>query len=622
MFHQIFDPINHSLGQSALVAALPLLTVFVLLGVVKLRAQWAALISLAVSIIVAVAVDSMPVGQALSAGAEGAAFGMFPIMWIVVNAIWVYTMTVSSGHFDVLRRSFAAVSPDQRIQALIIAFCFGALLEALAGFGAPVAIESVMLFALGFPKLKAASIALVANTAPVAFGAMAVPITTLAKITALPEHDLAATIGRQTPVLATIVPLALVFMVDGRRGIRQTWPAAVVAGGVFAVLQFGCSNYISIPLTDIVAALGAALAVVALLRVWRPAELLRVDTPAEEELQALLKAATVSAHAVELGADRTVGSSTAIATPPTRRAAPHTSPPADAGARGRDRAAAARAEAAAMQRAGYPEATPAPLPDYGTSGVPRTLPHDSGAEIARAYAPYLIIIAVFGVAQVSVIKNILARRSLSFAWPGLHIQTPAGKTPSAVTFTFGWLPAAGTLLLVAGLITMLVLGIKPAQALRDYASTLAQLKWAILTVAAVLGLAYVMNLSGQTITIGKWMAGAGGLFALLSPILGWLGVAVTGSDTSSNALFGTLQVAAAQSAHLPPVLLAAANSSGGVLGKMVSPQNLTIAAASVGLPGTEGDLLRKISLWTAAFLAFMCVLVYLQSTDVLSWMLP
>jgi lactate permease len=599
MFHQIFDPINHSLGQSALVAALPLLTVFVLLGVVKLRAQWATLISLAVSIIVAVAVYSMPVGQALSAGAEGAAFGMLPIMWIVVNAIWVYAMTVSSGHFDVLRRSFATVSPDQRIQALIIAFCFGALLEALAGFGAPVAIESVMLFALGFPKLKAASIALVANTAPVAFGAMAVPITTLAKITALPEHDLAATIGRQTPVLATIVPLALVFMVDGRRGIRQTWPAAVVAGGVFAVLQFGCSNYISIPLTDIVASLGAALAVVALLRVWRPAELLRVDTLAEEELQAHLKAATASAHAVELGAGRTVGSSTATATPSIRRAAPHTSPPA-----------------------GYPEATPAPLPDYGTSGVPRTLSHDSGAEIARAYAPYLIIIAVFAVAQVGVIKNILARGSLSFAWPGLHIQTPAGKTPSAVTFTFGWLPAAGTLLLVAGLITMLVLGIKPAQALREYASTLAQLKWAIVTVAAVLGLAYVMNLSGQTITIGKWMAGVGGLFALLSPILGWLGVAVTGSDTSSNALFGTLQVAAAQSAHLPPVLLAAANSSGGVLGKMVSPQNLAIAAASVGLPGQEGDLLRKISLWTAAFLAFMCVLVYLQSTDVLSWMLP
>ena len=604
MFHQIFDPINQSLGQSALVAALPLLTVFVLLGVVKLRAQWAALISLAVSIIVAVAVDSMPVGQALSAGAEGAAFGMLPIMWIVVNAIWVYTMTVSSGHFDVLRRSFATVSPDQRIQALIIAFCFGALLEALAGFGAPVAIESVMLFALGFPKLKAASIALVANTAPVAFGAMAVPITTLAKITALPEHDLAATIGRQTPVLATIVPLALVFMVDGRRGIRQTWPAAVVAGGVFAVLQFGCSNYVSIPLTDIVASLGAALAVVALLRVWRPAELLRVDTLAEEELQAHLKAATASAHAVELGAGRTVGSSTATATPSIRRAAPHTSPPAD------------------MQRAGYPEATPAPLPDYGTAGVPRTLSHDSGAEIARAYAPYLIIIAVFAVAQVGVIKNILARGSLSFAWPGLHIQTPAGKTPSAVTFTFGWLPAAGTLLLVAGLITMLVLGIKPAQALREYASTLAQLKWAIVTVAAVLGLAYVMNLSGQTITIGKWMAGVGGLFALLSPILGWLGVAVTGSDTSSNALFGTLQVAAAQSAHLPPVLLAAANSSGGVLGKMVSPQNLAIAAASVGMPGKEGDLLRKIGLWTAAFLALMCVLVYLQSTDVLSWMLP
>jgi len=209
-----------------------------------------------------------------------------------------------------------------------------------------------------------------------------------------------------------------------------------------------------------------------------------------------------------------------------------------------------------------------------------------------------------------------------FAWPGLHIRTPAGKEPSAVTFTFGWLPAAGTLLLIAGLITMLILRITPAQAARDYARSFDQLKWAVLTVAAVLALAYVMNLSGQTITIGRWMAGAGAAFAFLSPILGWLGVAVTGSDTSSNALFGTLQVSAANGAGLPPVLLASANSSGGVLGKMISPQNLAIAAAAVGLHGQEGDLLRKVLPWSLGFLAFMCVLVYLQSTSVLSWMLP
>ncbi len=589
MYDQIFDPINHSLGQSAIFAALPLLTVFVLLGVFKLRAQWAALIALAVSILVAIVVYSMPVGQTLSAAGEGAAFGIFPIMWIVVNAIWVYTMTVTTGHFDVLRRSFATVSPDQRVQAIIIAFCFGALLEALAGFGTPVAITSVMLLALGFSKIKAATVALVANTAPVAFGAIAVPITTLAKITNLPEQDLASVVGRQTPVLAIFVPLALVFMVDGKRGLRQTWPVALLAGVVFGVLQFLCSNYISIPLTDIIAALGAAMVIVLFLRVWQPSEVLHVESLSEEDVQNRLSAATASAHAVELGGSR--GSSS-------------------------DRASKdSSADQAAAQAKGAADGS-------GATGPSAERAPDSRSDVLKAYAPYLIIIAVFSIAQIGFVAKLLAKGATKFAWPGLNIQTPSGKSPSAVTFAFGWLPAGGTLLLISGVITMLVLGLGPAAAVRDYLKTLDQLKWAILTVAGVLALAYVMNLSGQTITIGRWMAGAGGAFAFLSPILGWLGVAVTGSDTSSNALFGTLQVSAAQQAGLPPVLMTAANSSGGVLGKMISPQNLAIAAASVGLAGEEGVILRKILGWTFGFLLFMCLLVYLQSTSVLSWMLP
>ncbi len=573
MFRQVYDPVNGSLGASAIFAALPLLTVFVLLGVVKLRAQWAALAGLAVAIIVAVAVYSMPVGQSLDAGLEGAAFGLFPIMWIVVNAIWIYNMTVTTGHFDVLRRSFGAVSDDQRLQAIIIAFCFGALLEALAGFGTPVAITSVMLVALGFSKLKAASVALVANTAPVAFGAIAVPITTLADTTGRSEHALASIVGRQTPVLALLVPLALVFMVDGRRGIRQTWQVAIVGGVAFALLQFLCSNYISVALTDVVASLGSAVAIVGFLRVWQPAEVLRGDGLSEDEMQTHLRSATDSAHAVEHGSGG-------------RRAEPGTT-----------------------------------RSDTGRSDADEP-PHDSGQDIARAYAPYLIIIAVFSIAQIGPVKSLLAKGIYLFAWPGLHIHKPDGTTPSAVTYSFGWAAAAGTLLLVAALLTLLVLGLAPRTALRDYGRTLDQLKWAILTVAAVLALAYVMNLSGQTTTIGTWMAGAGGLFALISPVLGWLGVAVTGSDTSSNALFGTLQVSAATGAHLDPDLMAAANSSGGVLGKMISPQNLAIAAAAVGMAGEEGELLRKVLIWSFAFLVFMCALVYLQSTSVLSWMLP
>ncbi|MDP9221281.1 MAG: L-lactate permease, partial [Actinomycetota bacterium] len=272
MYRQVLDPVGNSLFLSSLVAAIPLVTLFVLLGGLRLRAWVAALVSLGVAIFIAIFVYSMPAGQALLLGTEGAAFGLFPIMWIVLNALWIYNMTVESGHFDVLRRSFARVSDDQRIQAIIIAFCFGALLEALAGFGTPVAITAVMLIALGFKPIKAATIGLVANTAPVAFGALAIPIITLGKITSLPVDDLGATVGRQTPVLAVFVPLALIFIVDGRRGLRQTWPAALLCGVVFGIAQFVTSNFISVPLADIVAALLSALAVVGFLQIWKPRE--------------------------------------------------------------------------------------------------------------------------------------------------------------------------------------------------------------------------------------------------------------------------------------------------------------------------------------------------------------
>ena len=255
MYTQDFDPVSDSLGLTAIFAVLPVITLFVLLGGLRMKAQWAALISLGVAMLVALIVYGMPAGQTLLSASEGATFGLFPIMWIVIAAIWVYNMTVETGHFAVLRRSFGAISDDQRVQAVIVAFCFGALLEALAGFGTPVAITAVMLIALGFQPIKAASVALVANTAPVAFGAIATPIITLGEVTELPKDDLGAMVGRQTPVLALIVPLILVFMVDGRRGVRQVWPVAVLGGVSFAVGQFLCANYFSVELTDIVASL-------------------------------------------------------------------------------------------------------------------------------------------------------------------------------------------------------------------------------------------------------------------------------------------------------------------------------------------------------------------------------
>src|SRR3954470_20512109 len=255
MFKQVYDPVSNSLGWSTLFAVLPLVTLFVLLGGFKVKAHVAALAALVVSMLVALVVYSMPIGPTLDSVAEGAVFGLFPIMWIVVNAIWIYNMTVDSGHFAVLRRSFGRLSDDQRVQAVLIAFCFGALMEALAGFGTPVAISAVMLIGLGFKPIKAASLALVANTAPVAFGAIAIPIVTLSEITGLDKGDLGSMVGRQTPFLALIVPLILIAMVDGARGIRQAWPVAVVGGLGFAIGQFACSNYISVEVTDIVAAL-------------------------------------------------------------------------------------------------------------------------------------------------------------------------------------------------------------------------------------------------------------------------------------------------------------------------------------------------------------------------------
>jgi lactate permease len=559
VYTQDFNPVSDSLGLTAIFAALPILTLFVLLGGLKMKAQWAALISLAVAMLVAMIVYSMPVGQTALSASEGAAFGLFPIMWIVVMAIWLYNMTVETGHFAVLRRSFGAISDDQRIQAVIIAFCFGALMEALAGFGTPVAITAVMLIALGFRPIKAAALALVANTAPVAFGAIAVPITTLSETTGLDKGDLGAMVGRQTPFLALIVPLILIGMVDGRRGIRQAWPVAVVGGLAFAIGQFACSNFISVELTDIVASLFSTACIVAFLRVWSPSEPLLAEdaAPAGRFQRPAVAGASVHDPAMERQVTRRDD---------TRK--------------------------------------------------------DSTADVIRAYAPYAIIIAIFSIAQIPAVKDALAESpwTTTFQWPGLDVQNPDGEALSSLTFNFNWLPAAGTLMLISGLITMFVLGLSPGRAVRVLGATLDQLKWAIVTVAAVLALAYVMNQSGQTITLGLWAAGAGAAFAFLSPLIGWLGVAVTGSDTSSNALFGALQVTAAKENGMSQVLLAAGNSSGGVLGKMISPQNLAIGAAAVGMAGQEGDLFRTVLKWSLILILLMCALVYLQSTAVLDWM--
>jgi lactate permease len=558
VYKQVLDPVSHSLGWTSIFAVLPLVTLFVLLGVVRLKAQWAALAALLVSILVAVIVYPMPVGQALDSGLEGAAFGFWPIMWIVINALWIFNMTEATGYFKILRRAFAMVSDDVRVQVVVIAFCFGALLEALAGFGTPVAICSVMLVGVGLSPLRAVAVALVADTAPVAFGAIAIPITTLAQVTGLPVHDLSSMVGRQTPFLALILPFILVFMVDGRQALRAVWPAALTAGLVFAVLQFVMSNYISMELTDIVASLGSAGAVVLFLRVWQP------SAPATAAHRAPRRAAIAGGSAADAAFERDIN--------------------ARSGASGDD--------------------------------VP-----PSRKDMILAFAPYAIIVIILGIMSLHPVLRWLDGATTKFAWPGLHVVNAKGKAPTSELFKLNWLTAAGTGLLVSGILTALVLRVNPLRAARIYWDTLVQIKWALLTVCAVLAIAYVMNMSGQTITLGTWAAGAGGFFAFLSPLIGWFGTAVTGSDTSTNSLFGALQVAAAKQSGLSPTLLAAANSSGGVLAKMVSPQNLAIGAAAVGLAGREGDIFRKVVGWSVVLVLLMAVLVLLQSGP-LSFMVP
>ncbi|MDO5696696.1 MAG: L-lactate permease [Dermatophilus congolensis] len=538
---------------SALIATLPLLTVFITLGGLRWKAHWAGLSGLAVAILVAVLAFKMPATLALLSATEGAVFGIFPITWIVLTAIWLYQITVVSGRFEDLRQTFNLISDDPRVQAILIAFCFGGLLEALAGFGAPVAITGVMLMAVGFSALRAAIVVLLANTAPVAFGAIAIPIITAGNLTGIDYHLIGAYVGHQTPFLAAFVPLLLVLMADGKRGLKQTWPVALPIGLAFAVAQWISATYISVELTDIIASLVGLAVGVIVLRFWQP-----------------------------------VGREDAL-----------------------ERMAAEREKESSKFGLTLPEVT----------DIRERI---TGGRIWMALFPYILVIAIFSLAKLfAPLSSFLASTDLKIQWPGLHGQVlnAAGQPVSSTIYNFQWLSSPGTLLLFTGIIVAIVYKVSVKDAVGEFTATVKKLKFTFLTIGSVLALAYVMNLSGQTVAIGTWIAGTGAAFAFFSPVLGWLGTAVTGSDTSANALFATLQQTAGQQAGIDPTLLVAANTSGGVVGKMISPQNLTIAATAVGLIGRESDIFRKVIGWSIGMLIVLCLLVGLQST-VLSFLLP
>ncbi len=558
MYQQIYEPIANNLVLSAVVALIPIIVLFVLLAGIRMAAQWASLITLASALFIAVVIYGMPFGLALNSTLLGICFGLFPIVWIVINAIFIYNVIVDTGHFDTIRDSLAGVSNDRRVQVVLIAFVFGALLEATAGFGTPVAITASLMAGLGFEAVYAAALALLANTAPVAFGGFGIPILTAGAVSGLDVMELSQMVGRQTPLLALIIPGMLVTVMAGFRKMLEVWPVVVVSGLAFALTQFLVSNLLGPELADLLAAIITVVAVVGLLAFWRPAE----EWHFEHE-------------------------------PPASERETYQTPP-----------------------------------------LGRTL---------YAWSPFIIIVVLFLIVQIPPIKAAVGttQTAINFPtaevsettglptipWPGLngHVEQTEPvvpePTPYDATFSTNWLSAAGTIILIGDIIALFVLRVGPRRALRIYGESLNQLKWAILTIASILGLAYLLNYSGMTYTLGLTLAATGVLFPFFSAFIGWLGVALTGSDTSSNALFANLQKVTAQQIGVSPNLTVGANSSGGVLGKMISPQNLAVGTSATGLQGREGDLLRLVLKWSIGLTVVMAILVTLQAY-VLPFMIP
>ncbi len=549
MIHAAYTPsttaVGSSLALTALLGLLPLVVFFILLGVFKVKTHVCAIISLAAALAAAIFAFGMPVDLALLSATQGAAFGLFPIVYIVIMAVWLYNLTEKTGRSEDVRRVFAAVGKgDMRVQALLIGFCFCGLMEGLAGFGAPVAISCAMLLALGVPAIKAALVTMVGNALNVCFGAMAIPVTTAAKLGNSSADAVGATQGRITPLFLCWIPVLLLGILDGKRGMKQAWPAALVAGVTMGLGHILAANFLSYELTAVFASLLSFASVTLLLRVWRP------RTP-EEQMS---------------------------------------------------------------------EASSEKL---------------SGSRVALGLLPYWLVVVIFAVAKLWTagidVPKALESTDVTFGWPGLDGQLidAKGQAVKATQFTFSWLSSPGTMLLLTGLIVAFVYGKSSSGGKYPFSfgkgmttlwKTVVDLKLAILTIAVVMALAYVMNFSGQTVAIGTWLAAAGGAFAFLSPILGWVGTAVTGSATSAGALFANLQSTAGAKAGISTQLLLAANEIGGGIGKIVSPQNLAIAATAIKEPGSESTLLRKAAPYSIAFIALLGMIVVLASSGTLGFL--
>jgi lactate permease len=526
MFHQLLTPVGDSLALSFCVAILPIATVLILLGVVRRPAWQAALAGLIVGLIIAITVWGLPAPTAFAAASNGAVFALWPVMWIVITALFVYNIAVCSGRFDAFRAWIIKHLPnDRRVVLIVIAFCFGALLEGIAGFGTPVAITSSLLIMCGFPALEAIVFVLIFNTTPVAFGALGTPITVLAAVTGLPAHELGQMVGRQLPIMAAMLPFYVMALYGGWRSIRALWPVLAVAGLSFGLAQFGASNYLDYTLTDVFAALASLAVTLLFLQVWRPA-------------------------------------------PDPEFVIDHKS---------------------------------AEAPNPAFKNVPAW----------QGWMPWLVVTVVvilwtyFKVAPMG---------QHAIPWPGLDKVvsiTLYKDKPYAAVWSFQPL-ATGTAILVAAFIVALLVRISVTDLVQCAVRTIRQIWQAVMTVMFIVALAYVMNYSGLAYSIGLAVASTGHWFVLFSPFLGWIAVFLSGSDTSGNALFGNLQVVAARQLNLNPLLFAATNSSGGVLGKMISPQNIATGVSVTNLKGQEGAVLARTFVHSIILTLVLVVIVIVQ----------
>ncbi len=524
MWQQDYVPLADSLAWSTLAAALPIFVLLIMIGVLRKPAWIAALSGLGAALIIAIGVYDMPVGLAVSSTTMGAAFGLFPIGWIVYWAVVLYRITLETGNFEVIKDSIGGLTTDRRLQAVLIAFAFGAFIEGAAGFGTPVAVAAAMLTGLGFSPFFAAGICLLANTAPVAFGSIGIPVVTLAGITGIPEIELSSWVGRICAPVSMFIPAYLVLVMGGPKALKGVLPAAIVCGVTFAAVQITVSNFIGPQLVDIMAALAAILASIALFKVWKPAD-----------------------HFVMAGE---------------------------------------------------------------SEAVIEIKKHSAGRTLL-AWSPYLFLVLfvlLWGNVWTAPYLNLV---TVPVEWPGLHnaIERVAPVVPTsapyAAIFNLNWLAAAGTACALATVAAAIVLRLSIGMYIGLLVKVAKQLAFSMLTIACVLGLAYLMNYSGATVTLGLAFAATGSLFPFFSGLLGWLGVFLTGSDTSSNALFGNLQVVTANQLGFDPAIMAASNSSAGVMGKMISLQSIAVAVAANGMASEEEGKLFRFTLKHSVFLAIV-----------------